>query len=126
MKHLIYAFTFLFSTVAFGQLNEISQQVQKVNPGVYNGIRILSIVLHEGNNYKVSQEINKQCEAYYDIVNEYDFEEIDALTATMYKWCADQEQWKVIMIGMRQGQGDIMQLFELPINWWLVRADLLY
>ena len=126
MRAIIYAFVFLFSTSAFGQLNSSAQQVQKVNPGVYNGIRILSVVMHDGNNYKVSQEINTQCEAFLFIVNNYDFNDEDALTSLMYKWCADQNEWARIMRSIKYGQGDVAELFSLPINWWLVKSDLFY
>ena len=126
MKTLIYAFAFLFSTSAFGQLNTTAQQVQKTSPGVYNGIRILSLFIHDGNNYKVSQEINKQCEAWVFIVNNYDFDYTDDLTRKMYEWCADQNEWAVIKRRLDYGQGDVMDLFSLPINWWLVKADLFY
>lgn len=101
------------------QLNQSALQVQQLQPEVYNGIRVLALVMHEGENYKVSQEINKQSEAYIEVLNYSDDLDLEILFTLMRRFCADQEQFDYYLNNKR-----LEECFNLPINWWLVNQTL--
>ena len=109
----------LLSSALSAQLNQSALQVQQLQPEVYNGIRVLSLVMHEGENYKVSQEINKQSEAYIEVLNYSDDLDLEILFTIMRRFCADQEQFDYYLDNKR-----FEEFFNLPINWWLVNQTI--
>ena len=115
MKVYTLLLTAFLSTSLSAQLNETAIQVKQIQPEVYNGIRVLSIILHEGENYEVSQEINKQSEAYIEVLNYSDDLDLEVLFTLMRRFCADQEQFDYYLNNKR-----LEECFNLPINWWLV------
>jgi len=115
MKIYTLLLTAFLSTSLSAQLNETALQVKQIQPEVYNGIRVLSIILHEGENYEVSQEINKQSEAYIEVLNYSDDLDLEVLFTLMRRFCADQEQFDYYLNNKR-----LEECFNLPINWWLV------
>jgi hypothetical protein len=119
MKVYTLLLTAFLSTSLSAQLNETALQVKQIQPEVYNGIRVLSIILHEGENYEVSQEINKQCSAYMEIVNYVEDIEMDVLLSLMRRFCGDQEQFDILV-----NQNDFERCFNLPIDWWLVNETI--
>ena len=115
MKVYTLLLTAFLSTSLSAQLNETALQVKQIQPEVYNGIRVLSIILHEGENYEVSQEINKQSEAYIEVLNYSDDLDLEVLFTLMRRFCADQEQFDYYL-----NNKQLEECFNLPINWWLV------
>ena len=118
MKKNLLVLVLLFSSTLSAQLNQSALQVQQLQPDVYNGIRVLSLVMHEGENYKVSQEINKQSEAYIEVLNYSDDLDLEVLFTLMRRFCADQEQFDYYLNNNR-----FEECFNLPINWWLVNQN---
>ena len=119
MKKQLLLFALLVSSALSAQLNQSALQVQQLQPEVYNGIRVLSLVMHEGENYKVSQEINKQSEAYIEVLNYSDDLDLEILFTLMRRFCADQEQFDYYLNNNR-----FEECFNLPINWWLVNQTI--
>lgn len=119
MKKQLLLLALLVSSALSAQLNQSALQVQQLQPEVYNGIRVLSLVMHEGENYKVSQEINKQSEAYIEILNYSDDLDLEVLFTLMRRFCADQEQFDYYLNNNR-----FEECFNLPINWWLVNQTI--
>lgn len=119
MKKQLLLLALLVSSTLSAQLNQSALQVQQLQPEVYNGIRVLSLVMHEGENYKVSQEINKQSEAYIEVLNYSDDLDLEVLFTLMRRFCADQEQFDYYLNNNR-----FEECFNLPINWWLVNQTL--
>lgn len=119
MKVYTLLLTAFLSTSLSAQINETALQVKQIQPEVYNGIRVLSIILHEGENYEVSQEINKQSEAYIEVLNYSDDLDLEILFTLMRRFCADQEQFDYYLNNKRHEE-----CFNLPINWWLVNQTL--
>ena len=76
-------------------------------------------MMHEGENYKVSQEINKQSEAYIEVLNYSDDLDLEILFTIMRRFCADQEQFDYYLDNKR-----FEECFNLPINWWLVNQTI--
>ena len=95
----------------FGQLNNDAKLLMNTNPDTYQSIRILSLNKYSSNNQLVSQEINKQCNAYWLLINNYNINTnllIAAVSANTYQ----KDKFKILF-----ESGKIEQAMSLVIDW---------
>ena len=95
----------------FGQLNNDAKLLMNTNPDTYQSIRILSLNKYSSNNQLVSQEINKQCNAYWLLINNYNINTnllIAAVSANTYQ----KDKFKILL-----ESGKIEQAMSLVIDW---------
>lgn len=95
----------------FGQLNNDAKLLMNTNPDTYHSIRILSLNKYSSNNQLVSQEINKQCNAYWSLINNNNINTnllIAAVSANTYQ----KDKFKILL-----ESGKIEQAMSLVIDW---------
>lgn len=95
----------------FGQLNNDAKLLMNTNPDTYHSIRILSLNKYSSNNQLVSEEINKQCNAYWSLINNYNINTnllIAAVSANTYQ----KDKFKILL-----ESGKIEQAISLVIDW---------
>ena len=95
----------------FGQLNNDAKLLMNTNPDTYHSIRILSLNKYSSNNQLVSEEINKQCNAYWLLINNYNINTnllIAAVSANTYQ----KNKFKILL-----ESGKIEQAMSLVIDW---------
>mgnify|MGYP006077857803 FL=1 len=95
----------------FGQLNNDAKLLMNTNPDTYQSIRILSLNKYSSNNQLVSQEINKQCNAYWLLINNNNINTnllIAAVSANTYQ----KDKFKILF-----ESGKIEQAMSLVIDW---------
>lgn len=120
VKFRIIIITLLFSSSLSAQLNESALMVRQLQPEVFNSIRLLSLVIHEGENYKVSQEINLQSEAYIEFLNHSEYLDLEVMLSLMRRFCVYQDQFDSYLSSKQ-----IEECFSLPINWYMVNEAIL-
>ena len=112
-----FVFRFLLLTIlfinfnVFGQLNNDAKLLMNTNPDTYQSIRILSLNKYSSNNQLVSQEINKQCNAYWLLINNNNINTnllIAAVSANTYQ----KDKFKILF-----ESGKIEQAMSLVIDW---------
>ena len=95
----------------FGQLNNDAKLLMNTNPDTYHSIRILSLNKYSSNNQLVSREINKQCNAYWSLINDNNINTnllIAAVSANTYQ----KDKFKILL-----ESGKIEQAMSLVIDW---------
>ena len=95
----------------FGQLNNDAKLLMNTNPDTYHSIRILSLNKYSSNHQLVSEEINKQCNAYWLLINNYNINTnllIAAVSANTYQ----KDKFKILL-----ESGKIEQAMSLVIDW---------
>jgi hypothetical protein len=120
MKKYFILLVMLISSALSAQLNQSSQAVKQHEPETYKSIRAFSLLMHEGENYKVSQEINKQCEAFIEVMMKTEDVDLNVLFSYMRKYCYDTDQFDAF----KKKEETITKCFQLPINWWFVNQAL--
>ena len=112
-----FVFRFLLLTIlfinfnVFGQLNNDAKLLMNTNPDTYQSIRILSLNKYSSNNQLVSEEINKQCNAYWLLINNNNINTnllIAAVSANTYQ----KDKFKILL-----ESGKIEQAMSLVIDW---------
>lgn len=120
MKTRIIIIALLFSCPMSAQLNQTALMVRQIDPEVFNSIRLISLVIHEGENVEVSQEINIQSEAYIKFLNHFENLDLQVSLSLMRKFCANQDKFDSYLRSKR-----FEECFSLPINWCLVNEAIL-
>jgi hypothetical protein len=100
-----------FNFHAFGQLNNDAKILMNTSHDTYQSIRILSLKKYGTNNQLVSQEINKQCSAYWKLINGNNINNnllLAAVSANTYQ----KNKFETLL-----KSGNIKQSLSLVIDW---------
>tara|TARA_B110000902_G_C13798522_1_gene394993 strand:- start:81 stop:455 length:375 start_codon:yes stop_codon:yes gene_type:complete len=115
-KKCITVLLLLITTSVFAQLNQRSLTLKKASPEIFDAIRLVSYAIHDGDNSKVSTEINLQCAAYIDLVILDENLDYEILFTFMNKFCADSDKFVEYY-----NSGRSTECFSLPIVWTFVK-----